>query len=153
MHADILLRNSRGEAIAVVEAKGAMNLTPALAMDIRRRMLAHGLPAHLPYFLLLSQERGYLWQDSQALRSDTPPTVELPMAEVVKRYFPAEPGTRLHGVQLELLLVQWLTDLAAGASVSESEPERSLKKVGFLDAIREAQVMHEVPLGFAGAST
>ena len=152
MHADILLRNPRGEAIAVVEAKGAMNLTPALAMDIRRRMLAHGLPAHLPYFLLLSQERGYLWQDSQALRSDTPPTVELPMAGVVKRYFPAEPGTRLHGVQLELLLVQWLADLAAGASVSESEPERSLEKVGFLDAIREAQVMHEVPLGLAGAS-
>jgi hypothetical protein len=74
------------------------------------------------------------------------------MAGVVKRYFPAEPGTRLHGVQLELLLVQWLADLAAGASVSESEPERSLEKVGFLDAIREAQVMHEVPLGLAGAS-
>ena len=152
MHADILLRNASGEVIAVVEAKGAMKLTAALAMDIRRRMLAHGLPAHLPYFLLLSQERGYLWEGSLALRPDAPPTAEFPMAEVVTRYFPAEPGARLHGVQLELLLVQWLTDLAAGASVPQSESERALKKVGFLDAIREAQVMHEVPLGPAGAS-
>jgi hypothetical protein len=152
MHADILLRNTSGEAIAVVEAKGAMKLTAALAMDIRRRMLSHGLPAHLPYFLLLSQERGYVWQDSPALRPDTPPTAEFPMAEVVTRYFPESPGARLHGVQLELLLVQWLTDLSAGASAPRSEPERTLQKVGFLDAVREAQVMHEVPVGPAGIS-
>jgi len=151
MHADILLRTPGGDPIAVIEAKGAMNLTPELAVDIRRRMLAHGLPAHVPYFLLLTQERGYLWQDSALLRSDTPPTIEFPMTEVVTRYLPAAPGARLHGVQLELLLVQWLTELVAQMPRSQGEPERTLGKTGFLEAIRDAQVLHEAPLGPAGA--
>ncbi|WP_309895305.1 hypothetical protein [Archangium sp.] len=150
MHADILLRTPDGEPIAVIEAKGAMRLTPEIAVDIRRRLLTHGLPAHIPYFLLLSQERGYLWQDSSQLRSDTPPTAEFAMSEVVTRYLPAASGARLHGVQLELLLMQWLTELVAGVPRSPGEPEGTLSKTGFLEAIRDAQVLHEASLGPAG---
>ncbi|MBN8228092.1 hypothetical protein JYK02_11295 [Corallococcus macrosporus] len=151
MNADIVLRSPSGKVIAVVEAKGSMKLTPTLAMQLRRRMLAHGLPATVPYFLLLTQERGFLWKGTATSHPDALPDAEFPMSKVVERYLPAGPGARLHGTQLELLLVQWLTELALKAAPSRSGTETKLKKLGFLDAIRGAQVMHEVALDPFGA--
>ncbi len=146
MHADILLRDLNDHPVAIIEAKGLMHLTPAIAADIHRRMVRQGLPTHIPYFLLVSQDHGYLWQAAAGKGASNDPTVEFSMQNVTSRYLSSLPHVQLRGVQLELLLMRWLNDLAAGKLSTADEPERTLHEVGFLDAIRNARITHEAPL-------
>jgi hypothetical protein len=57
---DLVIQDNKGNPIAVVEVKSRADLSQDVAIQIRRSMLARGLPAQIPYFLLLSQDEGYL---------------------------------------------------------------------------------------------
>ncbi len=59
---DLLIENSDGDPIALVEVEAMSNLTRDEAIEIRRNIVARSLPAHIPYFLLLSQDVGFLWK-------------------------------------------------------------------------------------------
>jgi hypothetical protein len=67
------------------------------------------------------------------------------MIPVVRRYLPQIGSEeRLRGAQLELVVAQWLNDLATGAVDLHSEPERSLVSTGFLTGIRGGTVRTDV---------
>ena len=141
---DILVRSATGRPIAVVEVKNPQDLSLPVATTIRRDMISHGLLADVPYFLLVSQDQGYLWMGSQTENTDDYPPITLPMRSVVKRYLPvADSNDRLRGSELELVVIQWLRDLAESRDKLDDEPERLLASSGFLDAIRRAAVIPE----------
>ncbi|HET8852453.1 MAG TPA: hypothetical protein VFN02_07995, partial [Ktedonobacteraceae bacterium] len=94
---DILVRDPDGFPIAIVEIKNRQNLSRDVATELRRSMVAHGLPARVPYFLLLSQDVGYLWKDVKQTDLDAPPTYEFPMDKVVTRYLKEDSEQRLYG--------------------------------------------------------
>lgn len=62
--ADLVIKNLEGPPIAIVEVQTRSNLSRDVATEIRHNMLERGLPSHLPYFMLLSQDRGYLWKEA-----------------------------------------------------------------------------------------
>jgi hypothetical protein len=139
---DVAVRDELGNPIVIVEVKNPETLSLDVATQLRRNMSAHGVLGRIPYFLLVSQETGYLWREQPEPLFDAPPLVQFPMKGVVNRYAPwLEDGVRLRGTELEPVVVQWLTDLSRGSSEpSVGEPERSLAKSGFLDALRGGTV-------------
>ena len=71
--ADIAVQSSDGRLLAVVEIKNREHLTAEVATVIRRNLIAHGLVPELEYFLLLSQDRGYLWAGLSLPQLEAPP--------------------------------------------------------------------------------
>jgi hypothetical protein len=140
---DILVRSPEGYPIAVVEVKNQQNLSRDVAMKLRRNMVAHGLLPQVPFFLLASQDVGFLWKEPKYVSYDIPPTYEFPMDKVVARYLKREPGERLYGAELELVLLQWLIDLTQGAHKNVEEPEKTLALSGFSESIKGATVLAE----------
>ncbi len=67
------------------------------------------------------------------------------MRRVIARYLPSRNGTdRLQEEVLELLVAQWLADLAnlalPATQSPEEEPERTLAKAGFLRLVQGGTV-------------
>ncbi len=140
---DLLIENSDGDPIALVEVEAMSNLTRDEAIEIRRNIVARGLPAHVPYFLLLSQDVGFLWKESGRLSDSEPPTYEFPMHGVVNRYLDKEAQERLYGSVLELVMLQWLYNLSTKPQVITEEPEKTLARSGFNESIKGAMVLME----------
>ena len=138
---DILIQSPEDLPIAVVEVKNRQDLTRELATALRRNIITHSLLPQTPYFLLISQDVGFLWKAPAS--PDTPPIYEFPMDKVVARYVKREPGERLYGIEMEYLVLQWLNDLASGKLKTNEEPEKTLALAGFNDSIREATVTLE----------
>jgi hypothetical protein len=139
--ADLVIKTAEGQPIAVVEVKSRKNLSRDVVSEIRNNMLARGLPARIPYFLLLSPDKGYLWVGEKQGDPDLPSVYEFPMDKVIARYSPKEPGQRLFGSELELLVLQWLTHLSLNPQEANEEPERTLERAGFNDAIKDSMVL------------
>lgn len=140
MAEDFRITTRDGTPIAVVELKNRQNLSPDVAVEYRRNLLLHGALPRSPYFLLLSQDRGYIWKDANPAELDAVPTRTFPMSEVVERYSVILPDSRLTGVAFALLILPWLNDLSSGRRDSGQEPESSLAQTGFLDAIQGGSV-------------
>jgi predicted nucleic acid-binding protein len=80
--ADIVLRRPDHRIVALVEVRSLPHLTPEQAVDWRRFLLADGLGSpEYPFFLLISPEDGYLWDQRQDLPLDAPPTASFPMRQ------------------------------------------------------------------------
>jgi hypothetical protein len=142
---DLLIEDIQGKPIAVVEVKAQRNLTIDDATEIRHSMLDRGLPGQIPYFLLLSQDVGYLWKGAQLIDPDAPPGYEFPMGKVIARY-ENDPDRRIYESELSLLMLQWLTHLSTKALKATEEPEKTLAQAGFNDSIRNGLVFIEEPL-------
>src|SRR5260370_6705711 len=111
--ADILVCNSKGKPVLVAEVRNRQELSAGVATALRRNLAAHNLLPSADYFLLASQDFGYLWNASDAAKPDAPPTAQFPMSDVIKRYHPrVRPEERLGGTELEMVLLHWLNDLA-----------------------------------------
>jgi hypothetical protein len=141
VEADILVRNPRGESILVAEIKNRQNLSPSVATALRRNLAAHNLLPPAAYFLLASQDFGYLWRAADLSLPDTPPTAQFPMSDVIARYLPSlGPHERLRETELELLVLMWLQDLAGSTNKSSLDPEGTLATTGLLEALRGSTV-------------
>jgi hypothetical protein len=140
---DIVIENAEGQPIAVVEVQSRRNLSRDVATEIRRNLLSYGLPTQIPYFLLLSQDMGYLWKGSTQTDPNIAPSYEFPMNDVVARYSKRDPGQRLYETELSLLALQWLTNLSAKPQDATKEPEKTLVSAGFYDSIRDSMVLIE----------
>ena len=140
---DILIRDSEGFPIAVVEVKNLPHLSRYVATELRHNLIEYGVPARVPYFLLLSQDVGFLWKEAKEADLDAPPTYEFPMDTVVTRYLKEDSERRLYESILELIVFQWLNDLATNPGNEDEEPEKTLARAGFNEAIRDATILTE----------
>ena len=141
--ADILIRDAEGYPIAVVEVKNLPNLTRNAATELRHNLIEYGIPARVPYFLLLSQDIGFLWKNGTHVTSDSPPDYEFPMDGVITRYLKETSERRLYESILSLIIFQWLNDLINNPGNEENEPEKTLALAGFNQALKNAVVLIE----------
>jgi hypothetical protein len=141
--ADIIVRAPDGRIVATVEVENLPVLKPDRAIALKDLWLEHRLILPGAYFLLVSQEHGYLWLPAHA-ETGTRPDVIFPMGSVVARAFPQlRQGERLHGSVLEMAIADWLRDLAIENVSLRGNPERKLVKAGFVRDIRNAIVETE----------
>ena len=140
---DLVITNPNGDLIASIEIKNMTNLSSQEATEIRRDLLEYGLPNQAPYFLLLSQDIGFLWKKTGSDTSDMPPTYEFPMNNIIERYLKRKTARRLYGSELELLVLQWLLNLSDKPQQEFEEPEKTLANSGFSKDIQGASVLLE----------
>ena len=140
---DILITDHNDTPLAAIEVKNRQHLSPQLAAVLRRNLVVHGYVPPTPYFILLSQDVGYLWKDVQHQVLDVLPDYEFPLDSVVARYLKSKAKRRLSGEELELVISQWLIELTLDHHEPREEPERTLAMSGFLDAIRGGSVVVE----------
>lgn len=138
---DILIRSPEGSPIAVVEVKNIQNLSLKEVIDLRHSIALSGVAAQAPYFLLLSQDVGYLWKKTKHESLNEPPTAQFPMDKVVTRYSSNHSNRRLYNEVLEILVLQWLTNLSENPQQTTEEPERTLALSGFNESIKGATVL------------
>jgi hypothetical protein len=147
--ADLLVQAADGNIVAIVEVKNLEGLTAEIAATVRRNLVAPGRADWWsPYFMVVSQETGFLW-DQRTLPPDPAPlpTTEFPMAPVVEHYLPSfVGGPRLRGSQLELAVQQWLSDLAWNAEDRPRAPDATLARTGFMELVRGGRVSSEIAL-------
>lgn len=141
MEADIMIKDRSGKPKAIVEVKNKENLTAEAASFFFRNMMSHGLISTVPYFLMISQDIGFLWDDFGSSTVKFEPKLQFEMRNVVNRYLPQLNKNRLSGSELEFLVIQWFMDLTVVEVPTQTEPERSLGGLGFLDKIRGGLVV------------
>jgi len=141
---DIVIQNPDGQFVAVVDVKSYKNLTPEIATALRRTRMLHTLLPQTPYYLLVSQEKGFLWKNAWREGPETPPTYEFPMDSVITRYRKSKQEEKPFGRELESLALRWLHDLADAKVWANEEPEKTLALSGFTDSVKEGMVMVEV---------
>jgi len=135
MQADIVIKGRGGNLKANIEVKNKRNLTADAALFHYRSMMNNGFLANAPYFLMISQDVGFLWDDLEPSTISPNPKLEFVMQEVVRRYLPHLGEERLSSSELEFLVIQWLMDLIGLGSDVQTEPERSFTGIGFTEAI------------------
>lgn len=141
---DLLVRDRAGRPVAAVELKNRQTLTREIAMQLRRNLLAHDVPGDVPYFLLLSQDVGYLWRATDAPDGLAPPSREFPMQAVMARYAGrARASERLRKAEFASIVFRWLQALTRAAGEARDEPERALQGVGLVDAMRGGSITHQ----------
>jgi hypothetical protein len=140
---DLLIQSPAGNPIAVVEVKNLRNLSRDEATQLRRNLADYGVPVQIPFFMILSQDIGFLWKDSNFENLDTPPMYTFPMANVVARYSDRKVGERLYEAEFEILALRWLNHLTIESQSNGEEPEKTLALSGFNEAIKGAYVLFE----------
>ena len=140
--ADIIVTDEGGWPVAIVEVKNHPRLTAEIATSLRRSLLVHGMASpRVPYFLVVSQDTGFLWTQERQRDPDEPPTAAFPMEQVVSHYARwLAPGERLIGGTLDYVVADWLSDLSAGFGAQIPEATEPLKGSGFLESLNGATV-------------
>jgi hypothetical protein len=143
--ADIVIRGAGGQPVAIVELKNWKDLTPDVGAELRRGLTAsHSIGPQIPFFLLLSQEKGFLWHGPPADSTDQP-ACAFSMTEVIRYYLPDLGADQWLGPDsFRLVVLQWLYDLIDGKRGEESEAERALAEGGLFAVLWGAGIMEEV---------
>jgi hypothetical protein len=141
--ADIVVRDSGGNLLAWIDVRNREDLSPEIAAVLRRNLVTHGyVSTDARYFMLVSQEFGYLWDEREA-RAGVLPSLPIvfSVGPIVRHYLPSlVDGDRLSGSQLELAITQWLWDLANTVEDRPREPETSLAGTDFVRSIEGGRV-------------
>ncbi len=140
---DLLIKNGEGNPVAIIEVKSIVNMSKDRATEIRGNMLKNGLPSSIPYFLLLSQDEGYLWKSLDQPDPDALPLYHFPMSRIVQQYSLKKPDQRLYEQELELLVLHWLANLIANRQETTEEPEKTLAQAGFSESVENGIVLIE----------
>lgn len=140
--ADLEIHGPEGWPLALVEVRNPDDLTAEQAVEWRRHFLQFGLEdQRYPFFLLVSQDAGYLWSQGPHLQPDDPPHVAFPMQQVIAHYSPRTAvSERVYVSVLEMAVANWLSGLAGGYAPTIEVAETPLRESGFLDAIKDATV-------------
>lgn len=138
---DIVARMPNGAIIAAIEAKNSKLLSSDIAVSFRLNLWRYGLRMlHATYFMVVSQEVGYLW-DQRGSRADAPPTVDFSMHPVIERYASwLEPGEWLYKDGFALVVFSWLNALADAPAATLPPIPTELAETEFVDFIQNARM-------------
>src|SRR5207302_306656 len=90
------------------------------------------------YFLIVSQNKAFLWEPEQAAANDVEPATSFPMRQVLLEYLTdRELDQHLRGAELEIAILQWLSDITRGRGAVPAAPS-SLAK--FAERLRGGEI-------------
>jgi hypothetical protein len=67
--ADLVARGKSGEVVAVIELKSRVGVTADFAEVVRSQVAGRVRLDAIPYLLLITQDRGFLWQQQAGSRA------------------------------------------------------------------------------------
>ena len=143
MEADVVVRAPDQHVIAIVEAKAVRDLTDRVASDLRGNLITNSSGYALAsFFLLVSPDSGYFWDQRSDVLPFSPATRTFSMAPVIARYLPwLEPGERPGENELAQAVAAWLDDLANPKLHRSVPADEAFAGTEFLDAIQGASIL------------
>lgn len=149
---EIVVTQADGYPVMVAEVNNLSDWTRAEAAEFRRNLYAAGGFPRVPYFLLLSQDQGFLWRNGT---DDTmrEPDAEFPMEDVFHTYVRRRGDARVSGAFLKTVIERWLTDLAYGATRGSTPAEGALAKWGAAAAVAGGRVLADTDAGLPWSFT
>lgn len=143
MRPDIVVYSPDHQPRLVVEVKKTNYASSEWARRFRRNLLTHSAPLSAPYFLLVSPERLFLWQDG-ANDVDKEPDYEADAEYIWDRYLAGShrDTDHLSKVSLEMVVASWLGTLSSltEEDVESDEGLRWLYESGLSEAIKGGHV-------------
>lgn len=137
---DIAITDRYGSPVAVIEVKALTNLDAQRAVRYMKNLLTHGFASRTQYVMLITRDMGYLWTQPASVLNEAIPDLKFPMNRIIQQYVPTN-GTMpaVHGGVLEAIVVQWLSDLAAGVPVDDRAAAQ-LAAHGFVEAVHSGTI-------------
>jgi len=140
---DMLIRDEDGQLIATTEVKAYQDLSSDVAIDLRKTLVEHGVLPKNIFFLLVSQDKGYLWKEDGKQSIEQAPITSFSMDEIIQHYAKDLASLRLRETELALLILQWLFDLSAGGDSGIDAQEMTPSLTEFLKSVRGATIITE----------
>jgi len=147
--ADIaVFSKDRRPVLAVDVRDSGMYPTAESAAELRRSLISHDLLPEVPFFMLATPVRIFLWL--RGARPDDKPQYSAAANRVLDSYGSThrnrEPPVR--GGALEIVVFSWLSDVARGAlSLSpDSEVDRLLLDSGLFEQMKDGTADFDVQL-------
>lgn len=109
---DLILYDRDGRPIAMVVVKAKLGTSAQWATQFRRNILAHGDTRPADFFLLVTPEWIYLWNDPGV--EELPPTFTIDARPLLKPYFDSAKvrASDIDGLAFELVVGSWFADLS-----------------------------------------
>jgi hypothetical protein len=138
MLVDVTVRDHTGLPILAVEVKAVRGKDPRWAAQVRSSLVAHGFIQPARFFLLVTPETSYLWDESaeEEEGAERPPDVAVATADLIGEDRLGD--VRWDGRALELVASSWLASVT-NADALEDLPEggrRLLEESGLDRALR-----------------
>ena len=137
MLVDITVRDRARLPVLAVEVKAVRGKDRQWAAQLRGSLVAHGFIQPARYFLLVTPEMSYLWDESvETANSERPPDVVVATADLIGEDRLGD--VHWDGRALELLASSWLASITDAAAL-EDLPEggrRFLEESGLDRALR-----------------
>lgn len=143
MNSDFLIHAPDGTLAAAIDVKNHKSMSLRMAIELRRHKWSEGLLPPADYYVLLSQDVGFIWAHQRDAGPDAPPSIEFSTAAIIESYVPSlAAGARLDNAALELVVRAWLDDVNHQEHHADAV-EQQLARIGFLDAIRNGTWLWE----------
>jgi hypothetical protein len=141
MRSDIMVRDPVGRNLVEVEVRARQGTDLAWAEQYRSNMLARGWRPAAGFFLLVTQDSAYLWEETGREMRPRPPDGRAEVGELL-----GKPAADYSGGDFELLLSGWLTLLISPREDDgpANAIQRMLGQFGILEALEGGRVDQEV---------
>jgi hypothetical protein len=141
---DIAAYDADGQIVLVVEIKKQLNTSRKWATMIRRNLYEHGFVPSVPYFLLATPDRFYLWEQLGQDEELAEPDYEIDPRRFLSKYIKGSSFTwkDLSHESFEIVVASWLHELLLFEDkVAMRSPGRKwLEGTGLLERIRDGQI-------------
>ncbi len=142
---DYALYDRLGQLVALAEVKSVYGESAIWASQLRRNLLTRGVP-EVPFFLILTPDRVFVWKRDGGRGASVEPNCEFDATALFGRYLPRTrpSATRrlIHGQAFELVVFAWLSDLMRNPDDPELNPA-ALAEIGFAEAVRQGRIEYQ----------
>jgi hypothetical protein len=136
------------QLVLIADVKAGKETSEENAAHFRRNLLAHGLLAEVPYFLLAYKTQFFLWKGTRD--ADSRPDYKAAAKPVLEKYL-GEIGESARGPgseSLEIAVKSWLSELASGVRAPDTlfAPDQMLVESGLFERLKGGEVLSESTL-------
>lgn len=141
MRGDITVQSATGDDVLVVEVKARRGRDQDWAIQLHRNLMAHDVTGPVRYFLLITPDDAYLWDQQRERGALALPTATAPTDDLVDPRL-LDTAAR-DGQAMELLVTAWVRSLVAEMSPDNlSAAARTLLiDSGLYDHLRNGSVL------------
>ncbi len=144
---DITVFDRHGQMALMAEVKALSGTSKEWAAQYRSNLAADHFVPKVPFFLIATRDRFYLWKNPPDTGIVIDPDYEIDPKELLDQYFKRSnlDSQTVMGAAFELIVCSWLSELQRGIVANGAvEPHnRWLKESGLLETLRGGRLVLE----------